>query len=422
MVIYIVKYCRQYQSRQGSANSQLAPNLENFGMPIQNLKKTVAAIAACLTLIPLNSGSATAEAEWSENSAVGQSLNLPVCEWKDEKVAPKAIIFAIHGATLYAKTFDEVARHFASEGYPFYALDMRGFGRWRKESATFGGDAGIHYTQTKMDILEALGMLRRTYPGLKIYCLGESLGANMAVWLVTNKPELADGAILSSPCIKRFVHPRPRLISDFTKSILHPYKGYDMMPHIEPYLSDDKRVTFDYAHDPMINSSFSAADLIKSMRTNRDTLVGADKISDSMPLLVVAGKLDQVYKASAIPDFVKRAGSKDKTVFIDPNKGHLLLETSHTEPKILAAIDNWLTQETEHKPDSVTTSTLPADNEITFIKSTKAKVIFKEKSPREKSSRDTSAKISAQDSASSTASKEISAQDTSDRSIDRIPN
>jgi alpha-beta hydrolase superfamily lysophospholipase len=349
-----------------------------------------------------------------------------VCEWKDETVPPKAIIFAIHGATLYAKTFDEVARHFASEGYPFYALDMRGFGRWRKESATFGGDTGIHYTQTKMDILEALGMLRRTNPNLKIYCLGESLGANLAVWLVTNKPELTDGAILSSPCIKRFLHPRPRLISDFTKSVLHPYRGYDMMPHIQPYLSDDKRVTAEYVHDPMINSSFSAADLIKSMRTNRETLLGADKIGDSMPLLVVAGKLDQVYKTSAIPEFMKRVGSKDKTIFIEPNKGHLLLETGHTEPKILAVIDKWLTQESTNKPDGIKTSSLSVNgataslnekesapglapgptadgtNAVIFVKSTQAKVILKEKN-------------------SDSASKEISVQNTSSKSANRIP-
>src|SRR4051812_29812306 len=69
-----------------------------------------------------------AEVVQIQDSNVGQELKLPVMEWKDDAVPTKAIIFGIHGATLYSGTFDHFARHLASEGYHVYALDMRGYG------------------------------------------------------------------------------------------------------------------------------------------------------------------------------------------------------------------------------------------------------------------------------------------------------
>jgi alpha-beta hydrolase superfamily lysophospholipase len=319
-------------------------------MKSRPLKQLVAsAIFASLTF----GQQVLAEPVQIENSTVGQELKLPVMEWKDDSAPTKAIIFGIHGATLYSATFNDTARHLAAEGYPVYGLDMRGFGRWQHENDKFGGDSLIHYTQSKEDMSEVLGMLRRIYPKQKIICMGESLGSNMALWLLSNKPELVDGAILSSPCIRKAMHPSPRLAVDFLKGWHAPYKPYDLEPHIAPYLSEDPTVTEHYLKDPMINRKMSAADLIKSMRTNSDALKGAEKMPEDMPLLVVAGGKDQIYKASAIGPFMKTVGSQKQTIFISPDKGHLLLETTHTDPKILSEIDNWLAKQTTDQPDKI---------------------------------------------------------------------
>ena len=294
-----------------------------------------------------------AEVVQIQQSTVGQDLKLPVMEWKDDAVPTKAIIFGIHGATLYSGTFDHFARHLASEGYHVYALDMRGYGRWQHENDKFGGDSLIHYTQSKEDMAEVLGMLRRIHPHEKIFCMGESLGSNMALWLLSNKPELADGAILSSPCIKKAMHPRPRLVVDLVKGWKDPYKKHDLEPHIAPYLSEDPTVTEHYMKDPMINRKLSAADLIKSMRTNSDALKGAEKIPADMPLLVVAGAKDQIYHADGIEPFMKTTGSQKQTIFISPDKGHLLLETTHTDPKIMSEIDSWLGKQLDSQPEKI---------------------------------------------------------------------
>lgn len=253
-----------------------------------DIKRVVTgALAAALLLLP---GAANAETVRIDDSDVGKDLKLPVIQWQDSSTDTKAIIFAIHGATLYAKTFDSVAKHLASEGFPVFGLDMRGFGRWRAESDKFGGDSHIHYTQTKADIEEVLGLLRRTYPHQKIYLLGESVGANMAIWLLSTKTGLADGAILSSPCIKRITHVSPNMLVDVFKGLTDPYKDYNLEDHIRPYLSENPKITDDYLADPMIKKSLSVADLLKSTRTNNDALLDVDKIASDAPLLVVAGE------------------------------------------------------------------------------------------------------------------------------------
>ncbi len=318
-------------------------------MKSRTLKLAVTGALASL----LFAHSVKAEPVQIQDSNVGQELNLPVMEWKDDAAPTKAIIFGIHGATLYSGTFDHFARHLAAEGYPVYALDMRGYGRWQHENDKFGGDSLIHYTQSKEDIAEVLGMLRRIHPHEKIYCMGESLGSNMALWLLSNKPELADGAILSSPCIKKAMHPSPRMIVDLVKGYKSPYKPHDLEPHIAPYLSEDPTVTEHYMKDPMINRRLSAADLIKSMRTNSDALKDAEKIPADMPLLVVAGAKDQIYKADGIEPFMKTTGSQKQTIFIAPDKGHLLLETTHTDPKIMGKIDDWLAKQLVSQPEKI---------------------------------------------------------------------
>ena len=154
----------------------------------------VAALLAAAQAVP-----AMAETVIRTQTAEGDALKLPVYSWTDSAVATKAIIFAIHGVTLYSRNFDEPAKHLASEGYPVYALDMRGFGRWQAESSKFAGDTGIHYTQSQEDLENVLKKLRAEYPDKKLYVLGESIGANLALWLASKNPELMDGVILSSP-------------------------------------------------------------------------------------------------------------------------------------------------------------------------------------------------------------------------------
>lgn len=278
----------------------------------------------------------------NDNSAVGRATNLPVCEWKDPDVATKGVIFAIHGATLYGGRYETIARQFAEQGFPVYALDLRGFGRWQTEPKTFGGDSQIHYTASEHDIVSVLTALHQDDPDHPLYCLGESLGANLAVWTGSSHPELTDGLILVSPCIKRDLHLSPHVAMTFVKGLWHPNKVMDLSRDLKRYLSTDQVATAEYLSDKSMRYRLSPVELVKTIKTNALALKQMNKIPAQMPVLIVAGKKDQVYKTSAVGPFAAKLGSQKKTVDIIADKGHLLVETPRVDPKILGTIESWL--------------------------------------------------------------------------------
>jgi len=288
-----------------------------------------------------------------QETDLGHTLNLPIYCWKDSTQPMKAIILAIHGATLHAGTFDETAKHLAGDGYVVYAIDMRGFGRWRLESNNFNADNGIHYSQSKEDLLLVLNQLRQDYPRIKIFPMGESVGANLAIWIASNEPKFIDGAIICSPCIKSILHKTPDTAIGIVKMFLTPNKKLALKPHIQPYLSDDERVTDGYINDPNIMKDLSTVELLKSMKTNKQALAGVKDIPAQMPLLIMAGQKDEIYSSKAVPDLANSMGSLFKTVVIEPSKGHLLLETKFVEPAVLTLIDDWLAKATSGAPEAL---------------------------------------------------------------------
>lgn len=302
------------------------------------------AVLFTASLVCLSAGAAQADTIREEQVNLGQKLDVPISHWVDQATPTKAVIFAIHGVTLYANRFDHIATQLAKQGYQIYAMDLRGYGRWRTEKDKFSSDGKVHYTEAQNDLVSVLKAIKETHSDLPIYLMGESLGANMAVWVASTHPELTNGLILSSPCIKRIVHITPRVFIDAPKGFVRPYHEMSLRPYIEPYLSEDPRVTKEYLADPSIYRDLSPADLIKSVKTNSLSVQQTAKIPEDMPVLVLAGKRDKIYSAKAIPKFVKSLPCKDKQVYILEDKGHLLIEHEFVSPDVMAHIDGWLVE------------------------------------------------------------------------------
>lgn len=292
---------------------------------------------------------ASAEPTRDNDASLGKELKLPIYYWNDESVKRKGVILAVHGVTLHARRFDSVAMKLAADGYSVYALDLRGYGRWRKENEKFNGDNKIHYTQSQGDIVEVLTALKKMYSDIPVYMMGESLGANLSVWVASTHPDLVDGVILSSPCVKRIVRLNGRVIVDSTKAFFRPYKPFGLEAHIKPYLSEDPRVTEEYLKDPDIDLDLSPADLIKSVKTNTLAIAHTKKIPEDMPILMLAGEQDKIYKAKAIPKFAKAIPSREQTIYMFENKGHLLLEHNFVEPDVFARMENWLDEQNKRE-------------------------------------------------------------------------
>ncbi|HEY9718243.1 MAG TPA: alpha/beta fold hydrolase [Trichormus sp.] len=307
-----------------------------------------AKLAAALTvMITAMSGlSAQAAPVCQVNGPLAKELNLPIYEWSDPTKPCKGTIVAVHGLTFYAAAYDDVATHLINNGYRFIAMDMRGFGRWRDEYKKFNGDDQVHFTQSQDDLTLLVQTLRNQDPNARIFAMGESLGANLALHMVTDHPELCDGIILGSPCYKTRIHPKPRWVVDFVKGAQHPNKKMNLTPYITPYLSNNRALTTDCLKDQRICRSLSPVELIKAEKTNAQGIANVDKLPAGFPVLVIAGAKDGVFKTSSLPELLKKFGTKDMSVNILSNKGHLLLEHQSVQPEIASLLDKWLTDQT----------------------------------------------------------------------------
>jgi alpha-beta hydrolase superfamily lysophospholipase len=86
----------------------------------------------------------------------------------------------------------------------------------------------------------------------------------------------------------------------------------------------------------------SPVELIKATKTNKLALDQLESIPDTMPMLIMAGKQDQVVKASALPKMVARLKTKDKSLNVLPNHGHLMIEHQKVDTEVANVIDGWL--------------------------------------------------------------------------------
>ncbi len=274
---------------------------------------------------------------------VGRELNLPVTEWLDKEQPTRGIVVAIHGLTLYAGAFEPIATRLASRGFHVYALDMRGFGRWRTEGKKFGGDERIHIGQSQSDLIALVKRLRKDHPDSKMFFLGESQGTNLALWMVENHPELTDGAILASPCYRTRVHPSPRWILDGARELVKLDRPLDLEPYTRPYLTNDPVLTEKCDKDPLVNRVMTPDELVKCLIENRRAIKQADQIPPDYPTLILAGTKDAVFKTTSLPKEVKKFGNaKAVSLSMLPGKGHLLIEHQPVDPQIGCLVDNWL--------------------------------------------------------------------------------
>ena len=111
----------------------------------------------------------------------------------------KAVILALHGFNDYSRAFAAPGKAWASDGIATYAYDQRGFGA-APERGLWPGRAAL-----AADAATACKVLRRRYPGVPLYLLGESMGGAVAVVAMTGEsgtpiPEV-DGIILTAPAV-----------------------------------------------------------------------------------------------------------------------------------------------------------------------------------------------------------------------------
>ncbi|MBO0735348.1 MAG: lysophospholipase [Alphaproteobacteria bacterium] len=123
---------------------------------------------------------------------------LPLREWLPNG-PPRAVILALHGFNDYSNSFEAPGKAWARQGIATYAYDQRGFGA-APEHGLWPGRAAL-----AADAATAAQILRRRYPGVPLYLLGESMGGAVAIVAMTGESGTTvppvDGVILAAPAV-----------------------------------------------------------------------------------------------------------------------------------------------------------------------------------------------------------------------------
>jgi acylglycerol lipase len=151
------------------------------------------------SLVATHAASASAAPQLAEDKMImADGTALPLRVWLP-KGDIKAVVLAVHGFNDYSNAFEGPARALAAYGIATYAYDQRGFG-----AAPLHGLWPGRW-QLADDLATASRLVRARHPGRKVYIMGESMGAAVAIVAMTGetgtpRPD-ADGLILVAPAV-----------------------------------------------------------------------------------------------------------------------------------------------------------------------------------------------------------------------------
>jgi acylglycerol lipase len=229
---------------------------------------------------------------------------LPLREWlppgDNGRGQVKAVILALHGFNDYSNAFEGPGEAWAESGIATYAYDQRGFGG-APERGFWPGRAAL-----AADVATAARILRRRYPGVPLYLLGDSMGGAVALVAMTGEsgapvPDV-DGLILTAPAVwgRSTMDLLPRVAL---------WAGVRLMPGLtltgrglKKKPSDNIAMLRALSRDPLV---------IKETRV--DTIYGLVDLMDAAldaapflqaPLLVMYGAKDEIVPKTPIRRFV----------------------------------------------------------------------------------------------------------------------
>jgi alpha-beta hydrolase superfamily lysophospholipase len=292
------------------------------------------ALAACAPLRQ-GPGPATAPPRLTSLAYVtADGLALPLREYLPPGM-PRAVILALHGFGDYNHAFDIAARQWRIAGIATYAYDQRGFGA-SPQAGIFAGEAAM-----VGDAATAANLLRRNYPGVPVYILGESMGGAVAILVAAEAdPPPVAGYILVSPATwgRDNMDLSDRLILSLSDAVI-PGATLSLPQELQgDYLpTDDVHMMRSLSLDPLVQKQERVDMVAGATGLMGDAYAQAPALGPNV--LVMFGRHDEILPEDVIAAFLKRLHGPRIALY---DQGyHLLLRDLERQPAI-EDIEAWV--------------------------------------------------------------------------------
>jgi len=238
--------------------------------------------------------------------------------------SPKCIVFFVHGLGANSSWWEEFAQFLLKHEISSYAIDLR------------------QYTSFKeffQAVNELHAIIKRTNPMLKMFSVGESMGALIILSMAIKKSALFNGIICISPAFNSKALLKPfDYINIFLPLVYNPKKQYKL-----PVSSD--MCTRDPSYLKMIEATYDK-DVLSTSKVLFDIFITqiSMRISgikiDTPLLFLIAGDDKLVYSDTSVKVF-KRLRAKDKQMIEYPGMYHSI-SIDIGRQKAFEDIFNWM--------------------------------------------------------------------------------
>lgn len=257
----------------------------------------------------------------------------------------KGIVVTVHGTTQHAGSFQSLAEHLVANGFTVLSCDLRGHGlryHGQANDKIAVADRVVNYERSADDLVATFKQVKSDYPGVPIYCIGESVGAGVVTRAAGSSKGLIDGMILCSAGTRPCVFNPLMTVSDFVKYIWRLDHPMDVSRYIDHYSADDKRVSNEMIADPLSRIKLTPREILRTAWFIRRTPAAAKHVDPSIPVLIVQGKIDHIVGNHSIKAILKNLPSTNKQIVELPQCGHVLLGTSFLKPQVVDSVTGWL--------------------------------------------------------------------------------
>ena len=263
-------------------------------------------------------------------------LRVPYRSWLPLN-QPKEVLLCVHGLGFSSASFADFGRSMAGRGFAVYAVDVRGFGQWAKRK----GQDTVDFEACLLDIEQALKTLRKSYPGVPVFMVGESMGGAIAMAATARHPELVDGLVSSVPSSDRYFKVGGQIIVG-AHYLEDPDKKID--PEIIDKISSDERTRAQMTNNSMNRLELSPKEL-KQFETFMKGNFDNAHLIEKPPVMMLAGFKDKLVKPEGTIELFNALSTQDKLLMVIGDGEHLLLEENQLTNQLAQMINVWITDE-----------------------------------------------------------------------------